>query len=131
MEALFFLAGGVVCAVRMEQVARIHARAEARVTGNSVVFGDDPPLRQIDLPRLLAPGPRRLLPGAGFLRLEPLPGRALKVERLLTRTAVAPTRIHLLPPHVFQPEQRWFSHLVDQGEFCAFLIDAERLRERA
>lgn len=129
MEALFFLAGGVVCAARMEAIERIHARAEGRVEAGEVRFEGEAPRRLIDLPRLIESGPRRLKPGAHFLELHGLSGRALKVDRLLTRDRVAASEIHLLPPHVFAPGRQWFSHLLDAREFCAFLVDPARLGE--
>ena len=127
MQALFFFAGGTLCAARMEAISRIWSRAEVRVVNGRVSDDGETWLTALDLPMRLTRGARQVRPDVNYIVFNALPGHAVRVDQILTRAAFEPGALHLLPPFVFAPGCQDFSHLVDMGEFLAFLINPQAL----
>ena len=122
MQALFFFAGGTLCAARMEAITHIWSRAEVRVEGGRVSADGETWLAALDLPMRFTRGARQVRPDVNYIVFNELPGHAVRVDQILTRAAFEPGALHLLPPFVFAAGCQDFTHLLDMGEFLAFLI---------
>ena len=121
-----FLADKLVCAARMTQIEKVYARAEVTVNRGRLQAGDESQAI-IDLPRFFDPTRRLLNADVHFVKFTGLKGQVVKVDQILTRAEARPEALHLLPAFAFVPGRQAFSHLIDLGEYQAYLLDPEAL----